>query len=512
MPINRSIITNLRWGVVPYTHGSGLHIGCGATRVFPNAIGLDTVHGAAQFVVQRLDRLPTVADGSYDFVVVADALKRVAEPRALLAEAWRVLTPGGFLILVSPTPVAFGWLTDAASGAPDHALIDQLTLGAQRVDVISKLPAGAGRVDARLPAADKTVGVVRTGAYGDALWAASLLPHLKAEGYQVTFYADPPGEAVLRHDPHIDALMLTGSPCLGLDDLGPYWAHEQKRYDRWINLAESVEKNLLAVCNDLRFFWPASERRRIFNRNYLEAVHDLAGVPHDFQQRFYATDAEREQAIERRSTGTKHAVIAPSGSTLPKFWPYVPDLAGQLIARGFEVWVLGDLRGCALPEHASLHVIGTQWPIREAMAFTQQAELVIGEETALTNAVAQESMRKIVLLSHSTEENLTKHWVNTTALHGDAACYPCHQIHYNQNGWHHCNHNKATDGAQCQADITPERVIAAVDQHFGVPVRFIPRIAPGEIETVDAVHVDGVAVPEFLKKAPAADAVARAVA
>ena len=152
-----------------------------------------------------------------------------------------------------------------------------------------------------------------------------------------------------------------------------------------------------------------------------------------------------------------------------------------------------------LPEHDALHVIGTAWPIRDAMAFAQQAELVIGQETAITNAVAQEPMLKIVLLSHSTVENLTKHWVNTSSLHGDAACYPCHQIHYTQNGWHHCNHNKATDGAQCQADITVERVIAVVDRHFGAPVRFVPRVATA-------------AVPDFLKKAPAADAVARAVA
>lgn len=499
MTTDRSIIKNLRWGVVPYTHGSGLHIGCGAARVFPTAIGLDTVHGAAQLVVPRLDRLPTIADNVYDFVVLGDALKRVAEPRALLAEAWRVLTPRGFLILVSPTPVAFGWLTDPGAGAADHALIDTLTLGASQVNVICKLPPGEGRVDARLPAADKTVAVVRTGAYGDALWAASLLPHLKDEGYQVTVYADPPGEEVLRHDPHIDALVLTGSPCLAIDDLGPYWAHEKQRYDRWINLAESVEKNLLAVSNDLRFFWPAAERQRIFNHNYLEAVHTLAGVPHDFQQRFYATNAERAHATAQRGAHPKHAVIAPSGSTLPKFWPYTSELAAQLIARGFQVWVLGDLRDLRLPEHAALHVIGTTWPIRDAMAFAQQAEIVIGEETALTNAVAQEPMPKIVLLSHSTVENLTKHWVNTTSLHGVAACYPCHQIHYVQNGWGHCNQNETTHGAQCQADIGVDRVLAAVDRHFGVAMRFVP-------------HLAGAAVPAFLKKAPAAEAVARAVA
>jgi hypothetical protein len=60
-------------------------------------------------------------------------------------------------------------------------------------------------------------------------------------------------------------------------------------------------------------------------------------------------------------------------------------------------------------------------------ALAQVADVVVGQETGLLNAVAMEPMRKVVLLSHSTHENLTKHWVNTEALTGDVPCYPCHR-------------------------------------------------------------------------------------
>jgi hypothetical protein len=69
-----------------------------------------------------------------------------------------------------------------------------------------------------------------------------------------------------------------------------------------------------------------------------------------------------------------------------------------------------------------------------------------------------------VFLSHSTHENLTRDWVNTTSIASKATSCPgrgdneapaCHQMHY---GWEHCkqfrSEGDAQDGtAQCQADI-----------------------------------------------------------
>lgn len=459
-------ITNLRWGTLPYTAGSGLHVGPQG-RVFPNAIGVGPEAGDGVDLILNPDvGLPLFADGVYDWVVLGGVMQRVRQPQKLLAECWRVLGVNGYLILQRPTAVAAEWILLADSSYTDFVHHGTFGMGAQRVDVFQKLAAGEGRHNVPPVETDETVAVIRTGGFGDALWAASILPALKAEGYHVTVYVQEQGEEVLRHDPHIDRLIVVDGLRLGDAEWGPYWAHEIERYQRWINLVECVEKNMLAVPNDLRFFWPAEERRRIFGGNYLEAVHRLAGVPRTWAQKFYATPEESTAAALRQEPNRKTAVFAISGSTLPKYWPYATELIDGLIARGYAVWVLGELRGLKLAPREGLHVVGREWSIREALAFAQRADLVVGQETGILNAVAFEPMRKIVLLSHSTAKNLTQHWKNTVALHGTPDCYPCHQIHYLQNGWHHCNRDEKTQVAKCQATISVDQVLDAVDRKY----------------------------------------------
>jgi hypothetical protein len=218
---------------------------------------------------------------------------------------------------------------------------------------------------------------------------------------------------------------------------------------------------MLAWPTDGRFLWPDAMRRKVFGGNYLEWIHELAGVPHEYHQRFYATRAELAGA---RPGAPEHCgelpmvVIAASGSTLPKFWPHLPRLVEQLVDAGVHVVVLGDLREMKLPQARAPHRDRQQWPMREAMVLAQVADVVVGQETGLLNAVAMEPMRKVVLLSHSTHENLTKHWVNTKALAGDVPCYPCHRIHLT---FDKCTVDEKTGCAACQAAIAPAQVLAS---------------------------------------------------
>jgi hypothetical protein len=77
-------------------------------------------------------------------------------------------------------------------------------------------------------------------------------------------------------------------------------------------------------------------------------------------------------------------------------------------------------------------------------------------------------MAKLVFLSHSTHENLTRDWVNTTPLwsanttcagRGANAAPACHVLHY---GWADCTRDEETGTAQCQKDISVAQVWAAV--------------------------------------------------
>jgi hypothetical protein len=98
--------------------------------------------------------------------------------------------------------------------------------------------------------------------------------------------------------------------------------------------------------------------------------------------------------------------------------------------------------------------------MRQTLAFVQQADLVIGPETGVLNAVSMENMAKILFLSHSTVKNLCRDWVNTIAFAPETvSCYPCHQLH--THGFRFCaRHDNGC--AVCAVAITADHVWAAV--------------------------------------------------
>jgi hypothetical protein len=75
----------------------------------------------------------------------------------------------------------------------------------------------------------------------------------------------------------------------------------------------------------------------------------------------------------------------------------------------------------------------------------------------------EKTPHKILLLSHSSANNLSKHWQHTQALApSDCACYPCHQLHY---GPELCEIEP--DGpARCAVNIGAERIYGAVEKVY----------------------------------------------
>jgi ADP-heptose:LPS heptosyltransferase len=313
---------------------------------------------------------------------------------------------------------------------------------------------------------------VRYGARGDALWASSVLPALKAQGYHVTVYTQETGEEVLRHDPHVDRIIVHSEYLTPATEFVAYWEHERPKYERWINLIQAVEARLLPAPHDMPFHWPDALRRRRMNENYLEAVHEFAGVPYALRaQKFYPTTAELAWAFDKRTELRGPVVVLnPSGSTWPKWWPHAERFAALMAEQGVHCVVLGDWRGKtpALDPRFG-HFVGCDWTIRQAMAFASLAAAVVGVESAIVNAVAFESPLKIVLLSHSSGDNLTRDWLNTISMWPlDLACYPCHRLHGDAT---YCTRESATDSAACQAAVSAERVADHVVRYLGLHER-----------------------------------------
>jgi ADP-heptose:LPS heptosyltransferase len=481
----------IRWEVVEYTKGVGLELGCGPVKLFPHFIGIDKqafdpAHGPS--LVMDCSSLHW-KDGLFDFIFSSHLLEHIADTRGALTEWMRVIKPGGFLVLYLPHRDFYPNMGEpGANEDHKHDFCPEDILEAMRAiapdwdcvrneerskgdeysffQVFRKLaPASGQRESFRDPRPAKTAAVFRPGAYGDAIIASSVTYQLKREGYHVTLYTEEHCEPVVRHDPNVDRMVVLGRGQVPEGFLTQFFEGVAPRYDRAVNLVESIEKNMIAWPTDTRFLWPDAMRRKIFGGSYLEYLHDLAGVAHEYNQRFYPTPAELEGARTWRAKNCGEApmvLIAASGSTPPKFWPYLARLVEQLADAGVHAVVVGELRDMKLStvvQGGRLTVIGTQWPMREVMVLAQVADVVVGQETGLLNAVAMEAMRKVVLLSHSTARNLTGHWINTVALHGEVPCYPCHRIHLS---FKQCTVDQATGCAACQAAIAPGQVLAQV--------------------------------------------------
>lgn len=484
----------VRYEVFPYCK-SGLDIGCGPSKVWPSMLGVDSGKDTALFgvamkpdlVVNDAARLAIFADGSMPTVFSSHTLEHIENYHGALHEWWRLVKQGGHLILYLPHKNFYPNIGEPGAN-PDHKhdflpadIIEAMRLVAadwtllenqERNDddeysflqIYRKEAAGHGQREAWAePKPAKTAGVVRVGGHGDAIWASSPCALLKEQGYHVTVYTASPGAEVLKHDPNIDRIIALPEAVLTNEQLLQFWAYEARKYTKWVNLQGSVEGRLLAHVNETAFYLPHKLRHRYMNANYLETVHDYADLPHDFRQKFYPTEDELAVARQIRALSAGPlVVINPAGSGPNKYWPHSHRLMQLLAERGVYSVVLGDVAGREIDDVEPFGaVVGMGWPARVALTVAQLADAVVATESMIANAVAFEPMLKVITLSHSSAENLTKHWPNTVAIEpAGVACHPCHRIHPQNLSF--CSKDKTTGAAACQAVATADTIAEVV--------------------------------------------------
>ncbi len=80
-----------------YIRGRGIDIGCGTDPLTPDVMKYDRIHGS-----RDAQMLPEVQDEQFDFVYSSHCLEHLHNPIIGLMNWWRVLKPGGFLIVTVP--------------------------------------------------------------------------------------------------------------------------------------------------------------------------------------------------------------------------------------------------------------------------------------------------------------------------------------------------------------------------------------------------------------------------
>jgi ADP-heptose:LPS heptosyltransferase/SAM-dependent methyltransferase len=515
----------VKYEIVQYTRGKVLDLGCGPLKAFPHFVGVDSCKDTGLFgIAMKPDVvIDDCADLSYFESGIADAvfsshlLEHIPDYRKALAEWWRVLKVGGYLVLYLPHKDLYPNVGTAGAN-PDHkhdftpdqvmdgianAACVQLTgvrfhrcedraegMEYSFLVVAEKLADPIVHLAFRDPKPAKTACVVRYGGFGDMLQAANILPQLKREGYHVTMMTVPAGEDILRHDPHVDAFFIQDKDQVANDELAAFWAVQAKHFDKFINLSESVEGTFLAYPGRSNHGWPQKARHVLLNRNYLEFTALIAELPYMSEARFYPTDEERDSAARffararlkaagyaQAPTGpanvpaTFNIVWALAGSSPHKFYPHQDEVIEQILRahRDVTISLVGD-EACRLletgwEEHPRVHCLSGKLSIRETLALAVGADCVIGPETGVLNAVAFEpAIGKVLLLSHSSVENLSKHWKRCVSVEPQrTACYPCHQLH---TGREFCPEHEPTGAALCQWNLPHMEVYFGFQQHY----------------------------------------------
>lgn len=495
------------WEVAPYLSGRGLDLGAGTFKILPHAISVDNGDHAEKFgypftadLRADCEHLDMFATQSMDFVFSSHLLEHIKDYKKALKEWWRVVKQGGKLILYLPHKDFYPNIGQPGSN-PTHVhdflpgdIIEAMVeiskpggcfdlLDFQERDndqeysmllVFKKIGGPKNKYsDGKLKGVKKAL-VCRFGAFGDLIQASGIFAGLKQQGYHVTLMTSRPGCDVVAHDPNIDELMILDRDQVPNAHLVDFWAWQAKKYDKFVNLSESVEGTFLAMPGRIQHTWPPALRHELMNRNYVEHQHALAGLPYNRDEphiQFYPTSEEKIWARRWREKMNRHVVVwSLAGSSVHKTWAGLDVVLARIMLeyKDVDVVLVGG-PDCVVLEagwenEPRVYLTCGKWSIRDSLAFLSEADLVIGPETGVLNAAARLPIPKIVFLSHSTEENLTRDWLHTTSLFGRETVCPgrgnneapaCHKMHY---GWDYCQKDEKTGTAVCQKDISEDEV------------------------------------------------------
>lgn len=335
--------------------------------------------------------------------------------------------------------------------------------------------------------------IARYGGLGDNLIAASPLHALKRMGYMTEMLTADPNHVIYFHNPNIDKLTVKRADIdLPKDDL-PAWqkwhVSRANESDIFIHASHSCEGRHAIFKHMTAFWWSPEMRRKVCAGSYLETVHDIASVPYEFGPLFYVSDEERANALEtKKQVGDRFILWVLSGTRIDKVYPYATSAVARIIrevkapvvlmggSHEKEHLMAATIRDSVAIDNGSreglhLAIPATEggprcWPLRTSLALALQADLVVTPDTGTAWAVAFEPMPKIVMVSHASVENITKHWINTTTLHADpdrVPCWPCHRLHDDSST---CVENKEKNGAACISDITVEKLVQVVAEQW----------------------------------------------
>jgi ADP-heptose:LPS heptosyltransferase len=488
-------VADLRWALyrsAAYLRGRGVTFG---SPLIPQLAVNEGIYSIPVGLVKTdrsvaLDQnLDIFADQGLDHVLLTGMIGGLQEPAQMIGTASRKLKKNGHLII----------LTDINDTRPGVATIQpkdveewvsnsgkwvrkaQYNQDGKNLQIFKRIEGRRGFIDLAKPDRKRCL-VVRYGALGDAIVMSPLIHAIHDDGYHLTLAVNPYCLAALENNPYIDNLIIQEKDVVPNPLLGEYWRLWEKEYDKFVNLSESIEGDLLQVEPRPSFFTTKEWRHEKGNKNYYDFALARGGYSHITGKRgelFFTSAEERKAKKVFTPLQDKFVIVwALNGSSHHKVFPYLELVLRQWFKDHEDSIVIttGDYAARLMEfEHPQLLPRAGEWSIRESLIATKYADLVVGPETMMTNAAGCFATPKICLLSHSTKENLTKYWENDYSLEPDVAiaqCYPCHQLHYTKES---CPAGQLYDSEtgeefvmapKCTLAIRPERVLEQMQKVY----------------------------------------------
>lgn len=407
--------------IAPFVSGRGLDLGCGLWKLQVPKTGKDfclgvdgSYFGQAECVDVTCDvtKLDLFSSESFDYVYSSHTLEDMQYPASVLMEWWRLIKPGGRLILYLPlaknVAKSLGlpnWQDFYANkgeiGANPHhehdyspKEIQQLVSNLGPIEILVDEVRGEKeeysflqvyrklasiRPPRSLPIvfvpSPKRALVVRYGAIGDIVQSTPVFRKLKEEGYHVTLNCTGPAQEILRNNPHVDDFIVQIKDYVRNDgkQLENYWSEIGKGYDKYINLTGAAEDSLL-VADKLIYKWSTDIRAKHPELDEASVLHNALNVARDKAkdtnyydnhlakagysdqglngELFFSEQEEIMAAGFRERYKDKFMILwSLAGSSYHKIYPYFHLVLSELAAKNPDVLVVsvGDAE-CRLLE------------------------------------------------------------------------------------------------------------------------------------------------------------------
>ena len=484
-----------RYRVVKYLRGYGLDLGCGNEKISPYAIGIDICGTAADLKLDLSNpkSLDLFSTESVDYIFSSHLLEDMFDTVNTLKAWWRLIRNDGYLILYLPHKDLYPNIGQQGAN-PSHkydffpeeilSIIREFgvfdVIECKRYDekdeysfeiVLQKkhLVLSDFKVNKKEEVFEhKKAIVIRYGAVGDNIMVTPIIRLLKNQGYHVTINTLPNNKFVFDNNFYIDDFLIQEKAVVNGNDLGNYFKYLETKYDKVINLCHSIEHTMLKDPAAKEFYQP----KVIEDRNYYDRTLEIAGFKETgLNGEIYLSASEEVMCkyFVSRNKDTFNIMWCPRGSSSHKMCTHSEDIIDYLLDtyKDIKVFLVGgdDVSTINAWVRERLENRIKIWTPRTSIIMTKFMDLVVAPETGVLNASGCFDTPKIALLTHSSRENLTKHFKNCVSIQSKAQCSPCHKLVYDEMGV--CpKSDKYPDIPLCADSFDKQEIINAVKEFY----------------------------------------------